>query len=143
LSYDQPGKSYRFTIIYYLLSLTYNIRYNLFIQTTALLGCETISAIYSSANWSERELWDIFGIFIFLHPDLRRLLTDYGFQGFPLRKDFPLSGYKELLYSDFTNQTEYKKVSLIQGLRTYKYGNPWIDNIFNLITVLEVISVHK
>jgi NADH:ubiquinone oxidoreductase subunit C len=126
VSFDKPGKKYPFTIIYHLLSLIYNIRFQLLTQTTALKGLNTISILYKNANWSERELWDIFGIFILFHTDLRRLLTDYGFEGYPLRKDFPLTGYKEVLYSDFNKNVIYRSTELIQNYRIYKFSNPWL-----------------
>ena len=111
---DKPGKKYQFTIVYNLLSLIFNIRYQLITQTSSLKGLNTIYILYASATWSERELWDMFGIFILEHLDLRRLLTDYGFEGYPLRKDFPLTGYKEVLYSDFDKNVIYRPVELIQ-----------------------------
>jgi len=122
---DKPGKKYRFTIIYNLLSTVFNSRFQLSTQTTALKGLYTIYILYASATWSERELWDMFGIFVLFHLDLRRLLTDYGFDGYPLRKDFPLTGYKEVLYSDFNKNVIYRSVELIQDYRIYKFLNPW------------------
>lgn len=127
IAVDQPGKKYRFTIIYYLLSIFYNVRIQIFTQTTALAGLDTISMLYKSANWSEREVWDLFGIIFWYHPDLRRILTDYGFSGFPLRKDFPLTGFKELIYSDFSKKTKYRKVEIAQEFRTFFFFNPWIN----------------
>ena len=117
---DMPGKKYRFSIIYYLLSIIYNIRYQISSQTTAILGVESVSIVYLSVNWIEREIWDIFGILVHFHPDLRRLLTDYGFQGFPLRKDFPVSGYEELFYSSFVNLSVYRLIELVQEIRIVK-----------------------
>jgi NADH:ubiquinone oxidoreductase subunit C len=126
LAYDQPGKKLRFTVIYYLLSLTYNTRLHLVTQLGDLQGLETVYMLYKSANWSERELWDMFGILIFYHPDLRRILTDYGFAGFPLRKNFPVSGYKELFYSEFIKNTKYRAVELLQARRDYIYSANWV-----------------
>ena len=83
--------------------------------------------LYKSANWSEREVWYLFGIIFWYHPDLRRILTDYGFSGFPLRKDFPLTGFKELIYSDFSKKTKYRKVEIAQEFRTFFFFNPWIN----------------
>lgn len=125
IAYDQPGKVYRFTIIYYLLSLTYNSRLQLITQTNELKGLESVVMLYSSANWSEREVWDMYGIIILYHPDLRRILTDYGFSGFPLRKDFPLTGYQELVYSDYIKNTEYRNVELTQEFRRTDYNKAW------------------
>lgn len=125
IAYDQPGKVYRFTIIYYLLSLTYNSRLQLITQTNELKGLDSVIMLYSSANWSEREVYDMFGIMFLYHPDLRRILTDYGFSGFPLRKDFPLTGYQELVYSDYSKTTEYRNVELTQEFRKTTYEKPW------------------
>lgn len=129
ITYDQPGKIYRFTVVYYLQSLTLNSRLQVITQLDNLQHVETVTLLYKSANWSEREIWDMYGIFVILHPDLRRILTDYGFSGFPLRKDFPLSGYVELMYSDQQKNPVYKKVELTQEFRTYSYYNPWIKVI--------------
>ena len=118
---DQPGKIFRFTIIYHFLSLMFNSRYQLLTQTQELLGVETASALYLSSNWSEREMWDIFGIMSYNHPDLRRLLTDYGFHWFPLRKDFPVSGYKEVCYSELVKKIVYKKVEFAQAMRVFTF----------------------
>lgn len=124
--YDQPGKKFRFTVIYYLLSITYNTRLHLVSQIGDLQALETIYLLYKSANWSEREVWDMFGILILYHPDLRRILTDYGFSGFPLRKNFPVSGYKELFYSDFIKNTKYRSVELLQARKDYIYSANWV-----------------
>ncbi len=122
---DQPGKTFRFTVIYNFLSLLYNSRYQLVTQTHELLGIETLTALYASSNWSEREMWDIFGIIAYNHPDLRRLLTDYGFSWFPLRKDFPVSGYKEVFYSEIVKRIVYKKVEFAQAMRIYTFISVW------------------
>lgn len=124
--YDQPGKRFRFTAIYYLLSICYNTRIHLVSQLGALQGLETVFMLFKSANWSEREVWDMFGILIYFHPDLRRILTDYGFSGFPLRKNFPVSGYKELFYSDFIKNTKYRNVEILQVRRDYIYSGGWV-----------------
>jgi len=125
IAYDQPGKVHRFTIIYYILSLTYNSRLQLITQTNELKGLDSIVMLYSSANWSEREVYDMYGIIFLYHPDLRRILTDYGFMNFPLRKDFPLTGYYELVYSDYSKMTEYRTVELSQDFRKTTYTKPW------------------
>lgn len=130
IAYDQPGKVYRFTIIYYLLSLTYNSRLQLITQTNELKGVDSAVMLYSSANWSEREVYDMYGIMFLYHPDLRRILTDYGFSGFPLRKDFPLTGYHELVYSDYSKTTEYRPVELTQEFRKTTYDTPWKETKF-------------
>lgn len=125
IAYDQPGKVYRFTIIYYILSLTYNSRLQLITQTNEIKGLDSVIMLYSSANWSEREVYDMYGILFLYHPDIRRILTDYGFTGFPLRKDFPLTGYHELVYSDYSKTTEYRLVELTQDFRKTTYAKPW------------------
>jgi NADH-quinone oxidoreductase subunit C len=125
---DQPGKNYRFTLIYCLLSTTFNQRIQVSIQTNELKSIESVTSIYKNANWSEREIWDLYGIKFLNHPDLRRILTDYGFEGFPFRKDFPLSGYKEVTYSDTLKSIKYDKIELTQAYRNFKYFNPWVSN---------------
>jgi NADH-quinone oxidoreductase subunit C len=131
IAYDQPGKIYRFTVVYYLQSISQNNRLQVITQLDNLQHVETVTLLFKSANWSEREIWDMYGIFVVLHPDLRRILTDYGFSGFPLRKDFPLSGYVELMYSDQQKNPVYKKVELTQEFRAYNYSNPWIKVIIH------------
>ena len=125
---DQPGKNYRFTLIYCLLSTTFNQRIQVGIQTNELKSISSITTIYKNANWAEREIWDLYGIKFLNHPDLRRILTDYGFEGFPFRKDFPLSGYKEVMYSDTLKSIKYDKIELTQAYRNFKYFNPWVNN---------------
>jgi len=117
---DYLKNSNRFAIIYDLLSYSFStrIRIKLFIKELEIL--ESICSIFKSANWHEREVWDMFGIHFLNHPDLRRILTDYGFQGHPLRKDFPLSGHIELRYDDFKKRLIYTKTQLIQNYR-HKY----------------------
>ena len=120
---DRPTKKKRFTIIYNLLSLTYNTRYYIkckFFEISKLLS---ISTIYSAANWYEREAWDMFGIYFIGHPDLRKILTDYNFKGYPLRKDFPLSGFVEVFYSSIKTKIVYKLIKLTQQQRQYTYNN--------------------
>jgi NADH-quinone oxidoreductase subunit C len=82
--------------------------------------------LYKSSGWLEREVWDLFGIFFVEHPDLRRILTDYGFQGFPLRKDFPLSGYTELRYDDESKSIVYEPIELAQEFRFFQFESPWL-----------------
>jgi len=116
---DYPEKKYRFEVIYTLLSYTYNVRINLSTLIQPSYFVDSLCFLYNSANWLEREVWDLFGIFFINHPDLRRILTDYGFKGHPLRKDFPLSGFQECIYNDFFEKLEYKEVSLTQEYRNY------------------------
>lgn len=125
---DQPGKTLRFSLIYCLLSTQYNQRMQIIVQTNELIAITSLTALYKNANWAEREIWDLYGIKFLNHPDLRRILTDYGFEGFPLRKDFPLSGYKEVMYSDTLKSIKYDKIELTQAYRNFKYFNPWLNS---------------
>lgn len=123
--YDRPGKKYRFTVIYNLLSVTYNNRISVLVELDELLSLKSITKLYPSAGWLEREVWDMFGIFFSQNPDLRRILTDYGFSGFPLRKDFPMTGFIENYYSDEQKRIVYQPVELSQEMRQYNYENTW------------------
>jgi NADH:ubiquinone oxidoreductase subunit C len=122
---DTPGKKLRFQIIYLLCSVKFNTRFRVRIFTNELIPVQSITSIYKFANWAEREIWDMFGILIMDHPDLRRLLTDYGFKGFPLRKDFPLTGFYEIIYDDITKKLIETPVSLAQEYRFFEFNNPW------------------
>ncbi len=122
---------YRFSVYYNLLSVIFNIRLIItvplywdmkFPYTTGLISLNTL---YKSANWLEREVWDMFGIFFYKHPDFRRILTDYGFAGFPLRKDFPVVGFYEVRYDDGKKRVVYDKIKLIQDYRVFNFINPW------------------
>jgi NADH:ubiquinone oxidoreductase subunit C len=119
------GISSRFCLTYNLLSVRYGVR--LLIKTFINLneGIESSTNLYNSANWWERETWDMFGINFFGHPDLRRLLTDYGFRGFPLRKDFPLSGYTETRYDENLKRVVIDQVNLSQEFRYFDLSSPW------------------
>lgn len=123
---DEPGKNLRFSVLYNFLSIKYNQRFFVMTQTNEFTALLSVVNLFSSANWAEREIWDLYGINFLNHPDLRRILTDYGFEGFPFRKDFPLTGYKELSYSDSLKSLKYAKVELSQTFRTFKFNNPWI-----------------
>ena len=122
---DYPSRAKRFDLIYQLLSVTYNRR----IRLKAAIGdgdvAPSVSHIFTTAVWSEREVWDMFGIFFSGHNDLRRLLTDYGFEGHPLRKDFPLTGTVETRYDDQEKRVVYEPVTLTQEFRDYDYMSPW------------------
>ncbi|MEQ8936444.1 MAG: NADH-quinone oxidoreductase subunit C [Amphiplicatus sp.] len=122
---DYPGRQKRFDVVYHLLSLHNNQR----IRVKAAVGeAETIPSIidvYPSANWFEREAFDFFGIVFSGHPDLRRILTDYNFEGYPLRKDFPLTGHVEVRYDDQRKSVIYEPVSLVQDYRNFDYMSPW------------------
>lgn len=123
--YDRPGKRYRFTVLYHLLSIHYGNRVICLVQTDELTDLPSTTALYSSAGWEEREVWDLFGIFFSNNLDLRRILTDYGFSGFPLRKDFPLTGFLEVFYSDEQKRVIYQPVELSQEFRNFNYSSPW------------------
>ena len=125
---DVLGKERRFSINYLLLSLRYNARLNIVIKTNEVLSLPSITMIYRSANWLEREVWDLYGVFFDSHPDLRRILTDYGFSGHPLRKDFPLTGFLEVYYNDSTKRLSYEPVELAQEYRVFTLQSPWVRN---------------
>ncbi len=119
--YDVPGRKKRFVVLYLLLSLVFNTRLIVRTQVDEVSSIVSVVRLFQNANWLEREVWDMFGIFFFQHPDLRRILTDYGFSGHPLRKDFPLTGYVELWYSQFSGRLVHLPVSLVQEFREYTY----------------------
>ena len=122
---DYPGTRYRFQLIYQLLSVHYNSRIYIVCYAHEFEALPTVTHVYASASWLEREAWDLFGVSFRQHPDLRRILTDYGFKGHPLRKDFPLSGYVEVFYDDQQKKITYVPVSLAQEYRIFKFNNPW------------------
>ena len=122
---DYPERRQRFEVVYHLLSLRYNQRLRLKIFTDEATSVPSVTSVYSAANWWEREAWDLFGISFENHPDLRRLLTDYGFEGHPLRKDFPLTGYVEVRYDDAQKRVVYDKVQLPQAYRDFDTLSPW------------------
>jgi len=124
--YDRIGKRQRFSLIYNLLSSDLNYRLKIIIKLKEKLPVvSTVVPLYSSAGWLEREVWDLFGIFFIDNLDLRRILTDYGFIGYPLRKDFPLSGFVEAIYVDTEKQVLYKPLDLSQDFRNYRFKNAW------------------
>jgi NADH/F420H2 dehydrogenase subunit C len=121
---DYPDKLFRFTVVYHLLSVHYNtrIRVKTFVDET--LPLQSVTDIFSCANWWEREIWDMFGIFFLNHPDCRRILTDYGFEGHPLRKDFPLTGYIEVSFDDSKKKVSTERISLDQEYRYFNFSSP-------------------
>jgi len=123
---DFPERNSRFFLIYNFLSIYLNTRINVFLQTSEMLPVYSISYLFKCATWIERECWDMFGIFFFKNNDLRRILSDYGFQGHPLRKDFPLTGYFEVFYDDAKKSIVTTKVSLAQEYRNFYFNSPWI-----------------
>jgi len=122
---DYPFKNKRFDIVYDLLSVCYNLRMRIKVRVNETTSITSCSDIYSAANWYEREIWDLFGVFFKDHPDLRRLLTDYGFEGHPLRKDFPLTGYVEVKYSESSKRVISESIELAQEYRTFDFITPW------------------
>lgn len=122
---DYPNRPYRFEMVYQLLSITCNQRLRLLVAVDEGAVVPSIISIFNAANWAEREVWDMFGIFFSGHPDLRRLLTDYGFEGHPLRKDFPLTGYVEVRYDDTQRRVVYEPVHLVQEYRDFDFLSPW------------------
>lgn len=127
IAIDYPGRNKRFDVIYQLLSIAYNSRMNILVSVGELSVLPSISSVYKGASWYEREVWDLFGIFFEGHPDLRRIVTDYSFEGHPLRKDFPLTGYFEVFYDDTRQLIEYAPVSLVQEYRYFTFSNPWLN----------------
>ena len=122
---DFLGKDYRFSVVYDLLSLTYNSRLRVKVFVNEVTSVPSVVPLYINANWWEREVWDMFGIFFSGHPDLRRLLTDYGFEGHPLRKDFPLTGHVEVRYDDTQRRVINEPVHLVQEFRDFDFLSPW------------------
>lgn len=126
---DYPEREQRFILVYCLLSLKYNVRIYVKFNTNELTPIPSITSIYKSACWMEREVWDMNGIFFENHPDLRRLLTDYGFEGHPLRKDFPLSGFLEVYYNELKKRVVYEPINLSQQYRLFEFNSPWNKKI--------------
>ncbi|ANK81184.1 MAG: NADH-quinone oxidoreductase subunit C [Rhizobiales bacterium NRL2] len=122
---DWPGRSPRFDVVYHLLSMRHNFRVRVVIQAGEETPVPSICGVFSSANWFERETWDMYGVMFSGHPDLRRILSDYGFEGHPLRKDFPLTGYVEVRYDDEQKRVVYEPVKLVQEFRRFDFMSPW------------------
>ncbi|MFZ5608929.1 MAG: NADH-quinone oxidoreductase subunit C [Pseudomonadota bacterium] len=122
---DYPTRDKRFDVVYHLLSLHHNCRLRVKAQVGEGAAVPSIVEIYPTAGWFERETWDMYGIMFAGHPDLRRILTDYGFQGHPLRKDFPLTGFVELRYSEEHKRVVYEPVKLTQDFRSFDFLSPW------------------
>jgi len=122
---DYPQNRYRFKIVYELLSVRYNSRLKIVLFIDELTGIESVSNIFSAADWYECEIWDMFGVFFKNHKNLKRILTDYGFEGYPLRKDFPLSGFIEMKYSEKKKRVVSESIELSQEYRAFKFVSPW------------------
>jgi NADH-quinone oxidoreductase subunit C len=122
---DYPEREERFDVVYHLLSPRLNQRLRVKISTAEATPVASVNDIFPAANWYEREAYDLYGIRFTGHPDLRRILTDYGFQGHPLRKDFPLTGYVEVRYDDEKKRVVYEPVKLTQEFRDFDFESPW------------------
>jgi len=122
---DYPDRKERFEVVYHLLSMRQNHRVRVKLTTDAVTPVPSVTAVYSAAGWWERETWDLFGVLFSGHPDLRRILTDYGFEGHPLRKDFPLTGYVEVRYDEQQKRVVYEPVKLDQEFRNFDFLSPW------------------
>jgi len=122
---DYPSREQRFEVVYNLMSVHYNTRLRLKVRCAEGESVPSLHEVHPSANWFEREAWDMFGIMFENHPDLRRILTDYGFEGHPLRKDFPLTGYVECRYDDTEKRVVQEPVELAQEFRFFDFSNPW------------------
>ena len=122
---DYPGKEKRFKIVYLLLSHENNLRIVINVHIGETVMMPSITKIFPSANWMEREVFDMYGVSFKEHPDLMRILTDYGFEGYPLRKDFPLTGHTEVRYSEANKKVIYEPVKLDQKYRDFDFESPW------------------
>ncbi len=122
---DWPGREKRFDVVYHLLSPKQNCRIRVKIQVGEDEPVATITGVFPGADWFERETYDLYGVLFVGHPDMRRLLTDYGFEGHPLRKDFPLTGFVEVRYDDEVKRVVYEPVRLNQEFRTFDFLSPW------------------
>jgi NADH-quinone oxidoreductase subunit C len=122
---DYPERAKRFDVVYHLLSMQLNHRVRIRIATDEQTPVASVATIYPCADWFEREAFDMYGILFSNHPDLRRILTDYGFEGYPLRKDFPLSGHVEVRYDSEQQRVVYEPVKLAQAFRNFDFMSPW------------------
>jgi NADH-quinone oxidoreductase subunit C len=122
---DYPDREERFDVVYNLLSMAHNLRVRVKVRTDEETPVPSVVTLFSAAGWWERETYDLFGIYFNDNPDLRRILTDYGFEGHPLRKDFPLTGYVELRYDEDQKRVVYEPVKLKQEFRAFDYLSPW------------------
>jgi NADH-quinone oxidoreductase subunit C len=122
---DYPERERRFDVVYHLLSMHHNQRIRVKVETDEATPVPSVISVFPTANWFEREAWDMYGILFSDHPDLRRLLTDYGFEGHPLRKDFPMTGYVEMRYDEEQKRVVYEPVKLRQDFRSWDFLSPW------------------
>jgi len=122
---DYPDRVERFEVVYHLLSLSRNVRVRVKVATDEVKPVPSVTSVYPSAGWFEREAFDLVGMIFSGHPDMRRILTDYGFQGHPLRKDFPMTGYVEVRYDEAQKRVVYEPVKLTQEFRQFDFLSPW------------------
>lgn len=122
---DYPDRAKRFDVVYHMLSMKLNQRIRIKVKADEETMVPSAVSVFAAANWFEREAWDMYGIFFSDHPDLRRILTDYGFEGHPLRKDFPVSGFVELRYSEEDKRVVYEPTQLLQENRDFDFMSPW------------------
>jgi len=122
---DLPAREERFEVVWHLLSPTLNQRVRVKVTTSASVPVPSTADVYPATNWFEREVYDMYGVLFTGHPDLRRILTDYGFEGYPLRKDFPLTGFVEVRYDDEEKRVVYEPVKLTQEFRNFDFLSPW------------------
>jgi len=122
---DYPERDRRFDVVYHMLSMAHNTRIRIKVTTNEEVPVHSITSLFPNADWYEREAFDMYGILFDEHPDLRRILTDYGFEGYPLRKDFPLSGFVEVRYDEERKSVVYEPVSLPQEYRSFDFMSPW------------------
>jgi NADH-quinone oxidoreductase subunit C len=122
---DWPAREQRFDVVYHFLSPRQNTRVRIKAATDEVTPVPSIIAVFPGADWFERETWDLYGVMFTGHPDMRRLLTDYGFEGHPLRKDFPLTGFVEVRYDDEVKRVVYEPVRLAQEFRNFDFLSPW------------------
>jgi len=122
---DYPQRAQRFDVVYHLLSPYKNLRIRVKIDADAENAVPSVIEVFPAADWYEREIFDLYGVLFSGHPDLRRILTDYGFSGHPLRKDFPLTGHVEVRYDDQAKRVVYEPVKLVQEFRSFDYLSPW------------------
>ena len=122
---DYPARGKRFDVVYHLLSMHNNMRIRVKTEVGESETIATVTGVYPAADWFERETFDMYGVVFSGHPDLRRILTDYNFEGYPLRKDFPLTGHVEVRYDDEQKRVVYEPVNLVQEYRSFDYLSPW------------------
>jgi len=122
---DWPGREHRFDVVYHFLSPKQNVRIRVKVEVDEATAVPSIIDVFPGANWFERETYDLYGVPFTGHPDMRRLLTDYGFEGHPLRKDFPLTGFVEVRYDDEQKRVVYEPVRLVQEFRNFDFLSPW------------------